>query len=702
MGLLTDLIENKVAEGRKEKNDQASFYLDAIKSGRLSPSDSDTPDQVTAKRQQLDYALDQYGKLSGASKEHKNLLSQVVGGIYDKIHGKPSPSVNSQLPVPEGASQPQVSNGPQSQTNPLPMPTGVQTQTQPAQAAPSNIQAQLPTPSPVKASTPAVAPSYASQNSPLVSLAYPNADALAGTERKRRMGVAKGAGLNDQDAAEYAETGKWPPHQKRIADKGVARPGLDPGTGEPYKGTWDHTVETDGTETWAKRDDKPVNQQLIWMKYPDDPENAKPHAVRIDPRDTTKKLDQDTGKPVPEGATTVDQTLLAAEIRQRSYGQMGNLSRALIGQGYSPQEADRIAGEQVEADFQKRMSLLGAGKITEAYGVGGTQTHVVPNGGTGPSVPPPQSNSPSGGGVAPSKVPAPAPSSAAPAIKPAQAPRAKGQASAVPSVQAAPGETILPGASLAQARQAATQFAPVSAAVTEIYGDPKQPDLHPLSSYAKLADNKASQERIGTAIQLTLNGFGDSIKDIGADIGAGPVHVSAGDFGKWISNKLNLPSSVASAQAKTLRDVIDKMTPEEKEAYNSTMATMSVMAGLRSISRNSAAMGSLALIERELPKIGLNATDSRTFYDQLQRTAGAIANYANTPLLFPLVRDPHTGGTTRLGATPEMMDRIRSLTTEIQKKKDSASASPKTKNSLPVPGKAPKNAAEYMEMNGIK
>ena len=66
MGLLTDIIMQDRQKKQSAKDAQANLYLSAIKSGQLSPSPTDTPEQIAAKRQQLDYALDQYGKVSGA------------------------------------------------------------------------------------------------------------------------------------------------------------------------------------------------------------------------------------------------------------------------------------------------------------------------------------------------------------------------------------------------------------------------------------------------------------------------------------------------------------------------------------------------------------------------------------------------------------------------------------------------------------
>lgn len=367
----------------------------------------------------------------------------------------------------------------------------------------------------------------------------------------------------------------------------------------------------------------------------------------------------------------------------------------------------KIVGKQHEADVAKGGGVVaGASRVptvreTTPEGIGGTKSVATPV--TGPQ-----------GGQAPKPQTAPPPTNEqTPAAQPQQAPgpqpSPKAQAALPQPKTAAPqsqagnqadaGDPILPGMSTAQFSAAAARAAPVASAVTEIFGDPRQPDLHPLQSYAKLADNPKSQERIGKAIQLTLNGFGDGLKEAAIGAGVGPVHVSAGGWGTWLDNKLGGPQAAAGSQAATLRKVIGEMTPQEKDAYDSTMATMSTMAGLRSISRQSAAIGSLQLIERELPKIGLNATNSRQFYDQLQRTAGAISTFANTPGLFPRVKQG--GQVIRTGFTPEMQKRITELTSEMEKKKaQGGKPSPKAQKALAPP--APKTADQYLQSIGAR
>jgi hypothetical protein len=200
---------------------------------------------------------------------------------------------------------------------------------------------------------------------------------------------------------------------------------------------------------------------------------------------------------------------------------------------------------------------------------------------------------------------------------------------------------------------------------------------------------------LGKAINLTLSGLGDGIGTASIGAGAGPIHLSAGGFGDWIQNELNVPGAVAGQRADIIRKALADLTPQEREAYDATMSELSVMAGLRSLNKASAAQGSIRLIENEIPKIGVNVANSKQFYDQLQKIAGAISNAMNTPGAVPKVKDvPY-------GVTPEMFNRIKGLSAEMQRRKDAASVSPRGKASLKSPGSAPKNADQYLQSIGI-
>lgn len=705
-------LSNTAREKLNEKHQQEQKAKDAERSTyERIWLDTRLPEDGGPTQEERDYAQSQLTKRSG--KETKTGI-QRIGDIFFKIRGggkaKELPQQQPQQRTPQAPQQGGFTeNMPNGQPAPGTAGAGPKLPFPPS-PAPSQTQAQDPNapsqvpyqnlPMPATSATADTAaqkmPMPAQRGKlPIPSTPAPSPSGIAGipmmtVEQRRQMmenlteakkqklkDAGKKGGLSDEEATEYSETGKWPAHAKRVVDKGVARPGTDPETGKPYTGTWDHFKETDGTDVWAKRDDKKVNTQLEWFKFPGDKPEDQPHAVRVDPRDPTKQLDASTGKQIPEGSTQINPNVILAQIRQRSYGKFGELYRALIGQGYSQAEADRIAGEQIEADFQRRESLLGAGSIHEALGQDAAgnaiaipvATKKLPN----PIAPIPSPQQPQ-----PATPPQPGPpqATATPqsnAPQPQKAPSLPKPAPGPAAQRMGLSPRMLPGVSQAAASRAATFGVPITEVVTQLWDAPNS-----LSSYASLADNKDSQQRIGKAIELTLSGFGDSIGGASIGGGAGSVHLSSGGFGQWLQNALGVPGAIADQKAQALRDTMKEMTPQEREAYDATMSEMSVMAGLRSLNKSSSALGSIKIIERELPKIGVNVADSRQFNDQLKRVASAIKNAINTPNIFPKVRDPKTGEQVPVGISADMYKRINEI-----------AGDDKPKGKLPSPGDFP-------------
>lgn len=93
---------------------------------------------------------------------------------------------------------------------------------------------------------------------------------------------------------------------------------------------------------------KEVNTQGGWAKTP----TGEIIAVRINPRDPSVGLiSTETGKPVPEGTKQINPSLESAEMRQWSYGRMGDLYRAAKGEGLSDDEAKKKASEQFRQKY---------------------------------------------------------------------------------------------------------------------------------------------------------------------------------------------------------------------------------------------------------------------------------------------------------------------------------------------------------------
>jgi hypothetical protein len=204
----------------------------------------------------------------------------------------------------------------------------------------------------------------------------------------------------------------------------------------------------------------------------------------------------------------------------------------------------------------------------------------------------------------------------------------------------------------------------VREANTQIFGDPTQPDAKALKDYAALADNPESRERLGKALQLTFDELHQA-------------ESANGSLMQLLKNYGGIPQALAASRSKIMQDAIGKLTPEERDAYDSTISSMSTVIGLRSLTKAPATQFSIRAIERELPIVGVNTTDSRQFYDKLGRLGEVV--YNGTRGVPPGMFDP------------KEIENIRRAPAELAKKKAAAptgggqtsGAAPKV---APVPG----------------
>lgn len=698
----------KTAEENKVKDEQRKMYWGIA---------YDTTGQYNDAQKSA--ALEQYNKLIPASLRKPSQKFNGVFGTLSKAaqaHAA-SQAQNGQQP-PQSAAQPSPAGklsgpstpAPDSSTATLAMPPGGGAMTT---QSPATSMAGPQTPKPSPTATPAMTgpktpPPQPAQGIPIQTSADRNAmlDSQAQAdakrqsdagqvERDRRTKVADDpkVGLTGIARAEFIEKGTinaTAAKQSAIDNLKDAIKASDPDLSD--EDATKQAGEIITAQAKKKGEETKTNDQKVYYKYPGDKPNDPPHLVWENAK-THSRIDASTQGPIPEGATASDETAYLANIRRQSYGQYFTLVNALKGKGYSDEQAQQIAGDQVEDQMQKHLALMGAGSVREAQGVDANgnsiaiplQTTKVPN--AVQPIPPPQTPLPQP--QAQSATPKPGGPSPASGVGTLQSPK-------TPAPQGGSLQPrLLPGVSPAAARTAAQYSVPITESVAQTF------DPGGLISYAKMADNPESAKRIGKAIELTLSGFGDSIGEASIGAGAGPVHLSAGGFGTWLQNSLGVPGKVASQKADTIRQAMQDMTPEERQAYDATMSELSVMAGLRSLSKSSAAMGSIKLIENEIPKIGVNSANSQQFYDQLGRVGRAIANAVNTPGLFPKVKDPKTGEQVPIGISPEMMERIKGLPAQMEGMKTKTSPSGK----LPTPktgkpGSGPKTAEEYLQQLG--
>lgn len=182
----------------------------------------------------------------------------------------------------------------------------------------------------------------------------------------------------------------------------------------------------------------------------------------------------------------------------------------------------------------------------------------------------------------------------------------------------------------------------------QLWGDPDNPSLRPLSSYAHLADDPGARSRLGKALKLVLDSGGsEGASHIGTSIG--PVSFSAGGIGEWLTNQLGVPQAVADQRAKIIRGAIESMRPEEVQYFNSLMNAIPTITGMRRLTGASAFRWSQEGLERELPMIGLAGVTSAATFRQKMAALGdepltAIKNLQRTnptavdPRLVDLIR----------------------------------------------------------------
>ncbi len=169
---------------------------------------------------------------------------------------------------------------------------------------------------------------------------------------------------------------------------------------------------------------------------------------------------------------------------------------------------------------------------------------------------------------------------------------------------------------------AAVQVArPLNEASTQLFGDLAHPEFKSLSSYEKLADDPEARKRIGQALQLTFAGIEKAAGGASASVsgGVGPVNVSTGGLGTWLQNALGVPQANAEMAQKIREDAIKDLKPEEREAVNAIVDAFSAIPAIRSVTKGVASQASIEALERDVPAIGWNTMDSKTFRDKMAR-----------------------------------------------------------------------------------
>lgn len=217
----------------------------------------------------------------------------------------------------------------------------------------------------------------------------------------------------------------------------------------------------------------------------------------------------------------------------------------------------------------------------------------------------------------------------APVTAPTSVPRgAAPPQAAVPVAAPTPGARPLPGYASGQFNQALQRVTPVREAVTQLFGDPGHPEVKTLKDFASLGDKPESMTRVGTALNMIFGGMEDAAGGAHISAGVGPVGVSTGGVGSLLQNYFGVKPELAQQNSEIMAKAMNALTPEEREYVNASVAAVSTMIGLRSLTRAPASEGTMKALERDIPLWGKNTFTKRDFADKMQHLGLLIANGA--------------------------------------------------------------------------
>jgi hypothetical protein len=221
------------------------------------------------------------------------------------------------------------------------------------------------------------------------------------------------------------------------------------------------------------------------------------------------------------------------------------------------------------------------------------------------------------------------------------------------------------GGDLLPTNATAKRIAPVRGAATQLFGDPTQPSVKGLKDYAYLADQPERAKRIGSAVQLVLNGLDQQEK-------------AAGSFVRLLQNYGGVPQALIDSQLTVNKDVIGKLNAEDAEAFNTIISSISTVVGLRSLTTASAAQASVKALERDIPIPGYNTFTSKQFNFKLSRLAEEVYSGSRTVPLpkeerefikkqVEILKNAPAGGTKPRGTPPPAPGAAHPLDDEIKK-----------------------------------
>ena len=191
-----------------------------------------------------------------------------------------------------------------------------------------------------------------------------------------------------------------------------------------------------------------------------------------------------------------------------------------------------------------------------------------------------------------------------PTAQPATTPKANGLHQVRTRTSSAPKESsqsIFPDVQRMTPANArlAQKTMPAISALLGLYGDPEQPGSPSMADYADLANDPHAQKVLGEAFKLLE-------QDMGQITNPGII-ATLGTAAGWANFR-------AKAEAEAQQRTGDEMTPEERQYFDATIASMADIIGARAATGQSPARFSVRAMQNELPLIGTMSVRDKNQY----------------------------------------------------------------------------------------
>ncbi len=145
----------------------------------------------------------------------------------------------------------------------------------------------------------------------------------------------------------------------------------------------------------------------------------------------------------------------------------------------------------------------------------------------------------------------------------------------------------------------ATKAQPAVTALIGMFGDPRNPQVKSMADFASLSNDPHAQMVLGKAFQLLDQEMGE--------VNDSNMIATLGNLAGWGGFRADVASRIQ-------REAGTAMTPQEKEYFDTAIASMADIIGSRSATGQSPARFSVKAMQNELPLIGTSSVTDESSY----------------------------------------------------------------------------------------